>query len=137
MSRAMLLAGAVLCLAAGCEYKTAPELLQGQWQRYEMRGRYEFGLLEGNKDENFGGILLFTGDEFTFLNGTNAGHGVKGTFSCDTTTKPQRILFSFDGRTVVAIFSVGHETLRVCVGKEDDVPPTDFVLRGTRGERPT
>jgi uncharacterized protein (TIGR03067 family) len=138
MSRIMLVAWVVPCLAAGCESKTASERLQGQWQRREMWGWYEFDLPEAKKGEDLGGVLSFTGDEFTYLNGTSPGHGVKGTFACDTSTRPHRIVFSFDGRTVAGIFAASHDTLQVCVGEKDDVPPTEFVRGGKRGKsRPT
>ena len=138
MSQLQLLAGTVLCLVVGCESKTAPERLQGQWQRQEMWGWYEFGLPEANKSESLGGVLSLAGDDFTFLNGTRAGHQVTGTFTCDTSVSPHQIAFRFDGRTVVCIYSLEYGTLHLCVGEDDEVPPPQFVVGGKRGKsRPT
>jgi uncharacterized protein (TIGR03067 family) len=140
MSRLQLLAGAVLCVAVGCESKTktAPERLQGQWQMRESWGSYEFGLPEAKKNESLGGVLWFAGDNFTFLNGTRAGHQVTGTFACDTSVSPPRIAFRFNRQAVVCIYSLDDGKLRVCVGEDDNVPPQHFVLGGKRGKsRPT
>src|SRR5262249_33620775 len=68
------------------------------------------------------GVIAFNGNEFRFDNGFQ----VSGTFTCDTSRSPKQIAFVFNGRTVVGIYSVFSNTLRITVGKDDATPPGSF-----------
>jgi uncharacterized protein (TIGR03067 family) len=130
MKRCLVIALACWCLC-GCDSRPDQEKLQGPWRLHEMDGEFEFDLpaVKGGPT-----VLTFAGNAFTCTNGPRPGHTVRGTFTCDPTQSPRQITFTFNGRTVVGIYSVGGSTLRVCVGANDRVPPTAF--HGGPGERP-
>ena len=120
------LAVAMIWITPGCASRSDQEKLQGKWRLQTMIGEFDFGL----------GSSKAEGPFITFMDGTFAveyGAGssehkkkVNGTFTCDTTQAPKQIIFAFGNRTVVAIYDVSSNSLRICVGSQDSVPPTDF-----------
>jgi len=131
MKSRLVLAVAVGCLLAGCDSRSDPEKLQGDWQMREMWGWFKFDLptVKGGPT-----VMSFNEEAFTFKNEEGPEHRVIGQFACDTTKSPKQITFKFEGRTVVGIYSVSGGTLRICVDKDDKVPPGTF--NGGPGERP-
>ena len=116
----------------GCDFRPDQEKIQGEWRFHEMLGVYEFELpaTKGGPD-----TLTFSGNTFTYTNDAeDPRHTVSGTFTCDPTKRPRQLTFTFNGRTVVAIYSVSGTTLRLCIGAKDGVPPETF--EGGPGERP-
>jgi uncharacterized protein (TIGR03067 family) len=121
----------VIFLAAGCDSRPDTERLQGEWVLWEMNGGFEFELatVKGGPTK-----IVFTGDQFIFMNDPGPGHQVNGTFHCDPAKRPGVIIFHFGDRTVAGIYSVSRTTLQICVGKDDAVAPAMFA--GGPGERP-
>jgi uncharacterized protein (TIGR03067 family) len=105
MARLYFLAACAVSLAAGCDFRTDRQKLQGQWQLYEMRGWFEFDLpmVQGGPT-----ILPFAEDGFIFQNCAEQKQRVSGIFACDTSARPSRITFTVNGRTVVGIYSVSN-----------------------------
>jgi uncharacterized protein (TIGR03067 family) len=133
------LAGLAVVVAAGavvlgCDSRTEPEKLQGQWQVNEMQGWFEFYLPTVAAGPS---VLSFTGDDFVFQNSPDPNYPrVTGTFACDTSASPKRITFIFDGRTVVGIYSIFGGSLRLSVGTDDKVPPSRLEPGRRLSERP-
>jgi uncharacterized protein (TIGR03067 family) len=82
-------------------------------------------------------VLTFTGDQFTAKTDEGTDYRVSGTFACDPTKSPKQITFTFTDRTgdhrVAAICSLSDESLRLCVGDNDEVPPQAFFFGPSRG----
>jgi uncharacterized protein (TIGR03067 family) len=141
MRTQFLVLGATICVITGCNSRTDSEKLQGAWQLHSMAGEFRLDL-RGSKGMRLG--VSFAGEQFTFENLDQEVRGrrhtkLTGVFSCDSTARPKQITFNFDdGRTVVGIFDFSWDTLRICVGEEDDVPPTEFAGGAPqfRGSRP-
>jgi uncharacterized protein (TIGR03067 family) len=96
-----------------------------------MNGDFEFDLptvMDGPSK------LVFTGEQFTFMNDERLPRRVHGTFSCDERKRPKEIAFHYADRRVVGIYSLAGSNLKVCFGKDDLVPPTMFA--GGPWERP-
>jgi uncharacterized protein (TIGR03067 family) len=131
MTRRLALVAAVICLTAGCDSRTDPEKLQGEWQMRAMYGWFEFDLpaVKGGP-----AIITFTDDGFTFINDKDPKQRVSGTFTCDASKSPKQITFNFNRRKVVGIYFVAGGTLRICVDRDDRVPPKEF--QGGPGEKP-
>ena len=129
MKTLLFLLGPIICLMAGCDSRSDPEKLQGEWRLHAMSGVFDFGL---PPTKGMTMAITFSEDEFTYENldfGIKKGlkHKVTGIFSCDSTKKPRQITFTFEGRTVIAIYEFSFGTLRICVGEEDDVSPSEFA----------
>jgi uncharacterized protein (TIGR03067 family) len=125
MKRRLLLPVAVVCLTFGCDSRSDPEKLQGQWHLREMYGEFHFGLAAAKAR---GPFITFREDRFTveYGFGDTSGRKVGGTFNCDTTKSPKQLTLNLNSRTVVAIYDLWSDTLRLCVGPEEKVPPTNF-----------
>jgi uncharacterized protein (TIGR03067 family) len=131
MWRHLAVAISFCLLASGCDSRPDPKRIQGEWQLWEMNGWFEFDLptLKGGPTK-----IIFTDEQFTFMNGVGPNQRVSGTFSCDQRKSPREITFRSADRSVVGIYSVSGSTLQLCFGKDDLVPPATFA--GGPGERP-
>jgi uncharacterized protein (TIGR03067 family) len=122
----------VLCLpASGCDSRPDAERIQGEWKLWEMNGWFEFDLstVKGGPPK-----IIFTDDQFTFMNDVGPKQRVSGTFACDQGKRPREITFRFAGRSLVGIYSASGSTFQLCFGKDDLAPPSTFA--GGPGERP-
>jgi uncharacterized protein (TIGR03067 family) len=131
MSRSLLLVAAACFLISGCDSGSDQEKLQGDWKSREMWGWFEFDLPPTKGGPR---TITFSGNKFTYKNGKGRDQSVTGTFSCDTRKSPREITFTFQKRTIVGIYSLSGNVLKICIGEKDRVPPTTFD--GGPRERP-
>jgi uncharacterized protein (TIGR03067 family) len=133
MAQIHILAVSAICLAAGCDSRSDLEKLQGKWQLHEMRGSFDFGARLSKAGPT---LLTFTDDGLVYLPSPDWNQRIEGTFTCDTTTRPSRVVFAFGGRTTVGIYSVSGGSLRLCFGLDDKVPPGVFEAGEGHSARP-
>jgi uncharacterized protein (TIGR03067 family) len=131
MWRPLAVATFVCLLALGCDSRPDPAQIQGEWQLWEMNGWFEFDLptVKGGPTK-----VIFTDDQFVFMNDVDPKQRVSGTFSCDREKRPREITFRFADRSVVGIYAVSASTLQICFGRDDSIPPATFA--GGPDERP-
>jgi uncharacterized protein (TIGR03067 family) len=122
-----------ICFTTGCNSQRDVEKLQGKWQLTRMAGDFSFGLTPGKKSDG-PEVLVFSDEQFTFKNDERHKTGIAGSYTCDETKSPKQITFTFNDRSVVAIYKIAWGNLSICIGENDQAAPTDF--RGGPRARP-
>lgn len=113
-----------LSMLLGCAPQPDREAIRGDWQRVQMHGGFDFGLPLFKLDSDF--ILSFDNDTFSYITSKASNQIVKGTFECNESTNPKQITFTYGNKTVVGIYTLSNDRLRICVGMRDDVAPSSF-----------
>src|SRR5262249_26221388 len=131
MTRYLILLMAFSFFATGCDSMSDQERMQGEWQLAEMSGSFRFNLPPTKWRPT---TLTFAGNSFTYKNGQDPTQSVSGTFSHDASKNPKEITFTWGKQSVVGIYSLSRNSLQICVGHNDGMPPRTFA--GGPGERP-
>jgi uncharacterized protein (TIGR03067 family) len=121
----------VLVLGIAFFYLTAQKV-EGEWELFEMVGSFKLLDPPHEKGTDVSLIVTFTDGEFTIQEAGPEGDTrfpkmrASGTYSCDNTKNPKQITFNFGDRTAVAIYGFSFGTLRICVGEDEKIPPSEF-----------
>lgn len=113
-----------LLLGGGCSRRTCEDELAGKWSQVEMWGEFKFDL--PTVFDSRSTHITFGPSGFNFRNGPDAEHAVSGTFICHREKSPPQITFIYPNRRLTAIYRINGNTLVICVGRDDETPPSRF-----------
>jgi uncharacterized protein (TIGR03067 family) len=108
--------------AAAQDAKKDQEKLQGTWTVVSCER-------DGAADDNIkNDKLVIAGDKITIKKG-NGGEEEPVTFTMDASKKPMQLDISAKGKTILAVFEVNGDDLKLCFGQPGTERPADFTAK--------